>query len=50
MQKCITWSAERRPSGESDAEMHHMERRAAVVQFYENRFHRQISSRDVTMT
>ncbi|NIK79502.1 hypothetical protein FHS15_004663 [Paenibacillus castaneae] len=30
MQKCSTWSAERRPSGKCDAEMQHMERGAAA--------------------
>ncbi|NIK78568.1 tetrahydromethanopterin S-methyltransferase subunit H [Paenibacillus castaneae] len=31
MQKCSTWSAERRWRGESDAEVQHMECGAAVV-------------------
>ncbi len=30
MQKCSTWSAERRSSDECDAEMQHMEREAAI--------------------
>ncbi|NIK78831.1 hypothetical protein FHS15_003977 [Paenibacillus castaneae] len=30
MQKCSTWSSKRRSCGESDAEVQHMEREAAV--------------------